>query len=538
MKQKTPRRGDNGMGDDFKIKNYIEKIKEAHFKDQEEERRLCLELLAYSEACYNAYGAGFAYTYLLDYHISMHDTEGCSPALKTALEFHNSHEFLDLRMQVYNFAGIYYSYIHDNITAFEYFLKSLELAELLGDSFMKYRLYNNIAVSFHNKKDCEMALPYYQRAYNYLKSSHLEGLYAQYQLFLLQNMINCSISLNLRELVQNYCGKMEKLWDKNPHLREDPSVPWQNAVILAWFGKKKEAYEILKNHLGWEKDPLDATDIIELYPHILELLLEWKEKELAEKVLESLCYYLERESPQARPEIFDYRIRFYETFGLTDCLAGAYEQYYQASKEALGSAAHNQIRAMKEKLESFEVRQKLNRLQKLSYMDSLCDIYNRRYYTEQLERTWKETGLDCLGIIILDIDYFKQYNDYYGHSSGDTVLKKVALCLKEEADDRMIPCRYGGDEFCCICKNMTKEEIRACLKNIRRRLDKLAIEHVKSQTAGIVTLSAGYSVRPFTAADQDQQLLFHEADEALYWAKMRGKNMDCCYLTDKEKQQS
>lgn len=521
------------MGDGFKIKDCIEKIKEAHFKDQDEERRLCLELLAYSEAHHNAYGVGFAHTYLLDYHISMHDTEGCSPALKTALEFHNSHEFLDLRMQVYNFAGIYYSYIHDDITAFEYFLKSLELAEALGDSFMKYRLYNNIAVSFHNKKDCEMALPYYQRAYDYLKFSHLEGLYAQYQLFLLQNLVNCSIALNAGDLVLEYCKNISRLLDDNPFLREDPSVPWQNAVILAWFGKKKEAYEILKCHLSWEKDPLDATDIIELYPHILVLLLEWKEKELAEKVLESLCCYLERESPQARQEAIDYRIRFYETFGLPECLAGAYEQYYQASKEALGSVAHNQIRAMKEKLESFEVQQKLNRLQKLSYMDSLCDIYNRRYYTEQLERAWKENGSGSLGIIILDIDYFKEYNDYYGHNSGDVVLKKVALCLKEEADDRITPCRYGGDEFCCICENMTPEEMSSYLKDIRGRLETLAVEHVKSQAAGIVTLSAGYSVR--TLPELDPQNLFHEADEALYWAKMRGKNRDCCYQTDGKK---
>ena len=71
------------------------------------------------------------------------------------------------------------------------------------------------------------------------------------------------------------------------------------------------------------------------------------------------------------------------------------------------------------------------------------------------------------------------------------VLKKVALCLKEEADDRITPCRYGGDEFCCICENMTPEEMSNDLKDIRGRLE--------------------------------TQNLFHKADEALYWAKMRGK---------------
>ena len=79
--------GESGMGNGWKIKSYIEKIKEAHFKNQEEERRLCEELITYSQANHNAYGLGFAYTYLLDYHIAMHDTEGCSPVLKRRWNF-------------------------------------------------------------------------------------------------------------------------------------------------------------------------------------------------------------------------------------------------------------------------------------------------------------------------------------------------------------------------------------------------------------------------------------------------------------------
>lgn len=515
------------MGNGWNVKGYIEKIKEAHFKDSEEELRLCRELLAYSEAHRNAYGIGFAYTYLLDCYISMHDTEGCRPVLQAALEFHGSHEFLDLRMQVFNFAGIYYSYIHDDITAFEYFLKSLELAEALDENFMKYRLYNNIAVSFHNKNDCEAALFYYEHAYEYLKYSCLEGAYVQYQLYQLQNLINCSIALDSEELVKKYCGKLVKLYGDYPQLEEDLSVPWQSAVIYAYFGKREKAYEVLRDHLCWDKDPLGATDIIELYPHILELLLEWREREMAEKVLESLCRCLERESPRARQEACSYKIRFCQTFGLTDLLPEAYEQYYRASDEALASVAHNQIRAMKEKLQFFEIQQKMNRLQKLSYMDGLCDLYNRRYYTERLERALKETAIKYLGIIILDIDYFKEYNDYYGHNSGDTVLQKVAYCLKEAAGSQVTPCRYGGDEFCCICEDMTAEEMGAYLNEVHKKLDAMDIEHVKSKAAEVVTVSAGYSVRPAEGADQ--QNLFHEADEALYLSKTRGKNQDTCY---------
>lgn len=519
------------MQDSLKIKDYVEKIKEAHFKSQEREKMLCEELLSYSREHQNAYGIGFAYTYLLDYYIIMHDTEGGALILKEALEFHSGHEFLDLRMQVFNFAGIYSSYVHDDITALEYFLKSLELAEKLDDEFMRYRLYNNIAVSFHNKKDYAAALPYYQKAYEHLGYSQVKGLYIQYQLYLQQNIINCSITMDARELVEEYCGKMKQLMEDYPELQEDMSIPWQKAIILAYYGKTQEAYEILCKNLCWEEnDPLDVTDIIELYPHILELLLAWKEKKLAWKVLKSLSYYMERESPRAMQEACAYEIRFYQIFEMKEELQRAYERYYQASKEASVSISSNQIRAMKEKIKSFEVQQKLNRLQRLSYMDGLCELYNRRYYTEQLERVMGDDTVKMLGIIILDIDHFKEYNDFYGHNSGDVVLKNVALCIREGADDRIIPCRYGGDEFTCICSDMTAEEIESYLAGVHRRLRDHSIAHIKSATASIVTVSAGYSVREKRGLDL--QSLFHEADEALYLAKSAGKDRDCGYQRD------
>ncbi len=77
-----------------------------------------------------------------------------------------------------------------------------------------------------------------------------------------------------------YCGRLEQLYEEQPRLKEDLSVPWQNVVILSYFGKREEAYEILRSHLCWEEDPLGATDIIELYPHILDILLSGRRRRL------------------------------------------------------------------------------------------------------------------------------------------------------------------------------------------------------------------------------------------------------------------
>lgn len=517
------------MADGLVMKDYIEKIKESHFEDRVREKSLCEELLTYSQKEQNAYGIGFAYTYLLDYYIAMHDTAGCSGVMRRALEFHAAHDFPDLRMQVFNFAGIFYSYIHDDITAFEYFLKSLEMAEKLDDGFMRYRLYNNIAVSFHNKKDTRTALSYYRKAYDYLKYSQLSGVYEQYQLYLLQNIINCSIAQGESAMVDEYAGRLDRFFEDFPELKKDQSVPWQEAILQAYYGRDDEAYRILEEQLNWEgKDPLDATDIIELYPHVFEFLMKRRDQVLAGKVLESMRYYMERESPGAEQEVCAYEIRYCEEFGLEEELQKAYRAYFQVSRKAQTVISENQTRAMTEKIASFETQQKVVRLQRLSYTDELCEIYNRRYYSEQLERMAGSPLVGLLGIIILDIDYFKEYNDFYGHSRGDEVLRQVSACIRGEADDRVIPCRYGGDEFCCICVDLAPDEVEMCLSAILNRVRNLRLSHEKSPVHPYVTVSGGCSVRE-RASITDPQDLFREADQALYRAKSEGRNRSISY---------
>lgn len=523
----TTQRG-SWMSRDSEIQKCMEDIRESRLLDLDREKKLCGELLWHAMECHHVYGIGFAYTYLLDYYVQIHDSEKCADFMKKALEYNLQNNFQDLLMQVYNLCGIYYSYVHDDITAFENFLKSLRIAEEIDDTLMKYRLYNNVAVSFHNKKDYASAIPYYQQSDEILKSFEMTGAYLRYQLYLLENLINCSIAMDDRKLVDLYTKRLKEFLGKYPDEEKDPSLPFQGAVILAYYGRKDEAVAILAEALSWEgEDPLDVTDIVELYPHIFELLITRREEALSFKVLTSLKKCVERESPRERQEICALVIRYYQTFERKPELEEAYHDYYLASQEALVSISQSQIDAMKEKLASFEVQQRLNRLQHLSYTDDLCQIYNRRYYEELITKTAKDPSAETVGLVIVDIDYFKDYNDCYGHKKGDDVLKNVAKCLVAEAGTGITPCRYGGDEFCCVCRDVKEEEIRSFLERVKNRLFGLKIEHSASGVADVLTLSCGYSIHK--AGTVEVQQLFEEADKALYWAKANGRNQSLGY---------
>jgi len=164
------------------------------------------------------------------------------------------------------------------------------------------------------------------------------------------------------------------------------------------------------------------------------------------------------------------------------------------------------------------------RFLKLSVTDSLTNLYNRRYFEEQLTSEIKltERHNDTVSIILLDIDHFKNVNDSYGHLQGDQVLKHIAEAINNRMRRTDIVCRIGGEEFVVICKRTDKDTALELAENLRNTVEYLVIpikEYKVSVTIsiGIVTLtSENYN----THADN----LYRFADLALYYSKEHGRN--------------
>ncbi|QHT62146.1 PAS domain-containing protein [Paenibacillus lycopersici] len=162
-------------------------------------------------------------------------------------------------------------------------------------------------------------------------------------------------------------------------------------------------------------------------------------------------------------------------------------------------------------------------LQKLSALDGLTGIFNRRYFNEQLRAEWSRHALqqETLSLILLDIDCFKAYNDAYGHLGGDTCLKTTAALIRSSlhAPNRFVA-RYGGEEFAVVLPGTSLEEAAALAESLRRRIERKEIEHANSKVSRFVTISLGVaSVVP--APGSDEESLVSAADECLYEAKRK-----------------
>ena len=167
-----------------------------------------------------------------------------------------------------------------------------------------------------------------------------------------------------------------------------------------------------------------------------------------------------------------------------------------------------------------------DRLDKLSNTDGLTGIGNRRKFDSTFDSEWKRAVRDKtrLGLLLIDIDQFKKFNDCYGHQQGDECLIAVAKALsgslKRSADAIF---RYGGEEFAAVLPNT--DDAKAVAETCRKAVEKLAIPH--RDINGIVTTSIGVCNHRITH-DADPGAFFEHADQALYRAKNSGRNKVCC----------
>ncbi|MES2182626.1 MAG: sensor domain-containing diguanylate cyclase [Pseudomonadota bacterium] len=166
------------------------------------------------------------------------------------------------------------------------------------------------------------------------------------------------------------------------------------------------------------------------------------------------------------------------------------------------------------------------KLEEFSFKDSLTGVANRRMFDSIMDIEWinaRRTN-QPLSLIMIDIDYFKQYNDHYGHIQGDYCLKRVGQVLSAAAGRaRDFFARFGGEEFVVVLPETDAEAAKKVAERCRSLIFKEQIPHEKSQVSHILTISLG--VGTIIPSHQDEPIAFiEEVDKRLYQAKQKGRN--------------
>lgn len=166
------------------------------------------------------------------------------------------------------------------------------------------------------------------------------------------------------------------------------------------------------------------------------------------------------------------------------------------------------------------------KMEQLSYLDSLTHIFNRRGFDRAVTREWKRMLRDgsTLSFLMIDLDFFKNYNDNYGHQAGDNCLINISSAVEDElcrpAD---IIARYGGEEFAVLLPDTDGNGAKSVAERLVNTVRKMEIPHVDSAAADYVTISVGVSASDDNRSGTIEKLI-KSADEALYEVKINGRN--------------
>jgi diguanylate cyclase (GGDEF)-like protein len=168
-------------------------------------------------------------------------------------------------------------------------------------------------------------------------------------------------------------------------------------------------------------------------------------------------------------------------------------------------------------------------LRKWVYVDAMTGVYNRRYFDERLEAesTRAMRAGSALSVVLMDVDFFKGYNDQYGHPAGDDALRRVAAAMKASLKRPSdLAARYGGEEFACLLPDTPLAGALKVAERVGEQVHALGIAHADSSVTPVITVSLGVGCKPAGASGSAEALL-RLADAQLYLAKTSGRHRAC-----------
>lgn len=515
----------------LQLQQLMDTILATRFSDLDQDFAACQELLKLSNQLNYVYGIAFAYAYMGDCQIGKNESVNASINLMKAKELCEKNRFLDLLPYVCTWLGIYYEMQNDRQMAMQNYLDALEFAERNGDLLRQSILLNNIAAQFQNSGNYEVGKEYYLKAlecFNMLKHSNIaDPHYAQ----MTASLISVCCRLKQIDEAQYYYALLEK----SGQLAENQNQLYLSELLIsAAMGDAqatRRSVDKLMTEMGRQHKNLQQ--FFETFLVVAGSMINLEEEAYARKMLSTLNDLCKEDEYGHKLKVQYVWMRFYKKFGTQDEKNEAYRQFYELRQMSDDILNRNLADGLLSKIKLRESVKKNKEMEKAKevlegevQIDELTQLYNRRSFRKLTEQVAADPEVNTVCLIMIDVDYFKQYNDTYGHAKGDETLRAVADCLTNAGDGNIYNFRYGGDEFVAMCKNQSPDEVEGFIQSVCKHLQNLHIPHMESRCkAKQVTLSIGYSFRIKPEdCPIDTVAMMAEADTALYYSKAQGRN--------------
>lgn len=502
------------------IEEIQQEILSVRMYDLKMEKELCYTLTEKAKLANDSYALTFSYTFLGDYYLAMRKNDPCILYLERAKALGETIDCKDLLVRIYNYLGMFYCSINDEFTAMDYYLKSLLLAEELQNVGFMAAAYNNVADCFESKKDYDKALTYYNRSFDVIKNDKSNG-YSK--AVALTNLCHCCHRSNKNENLPIYLAAFSDIAEDDYTLSMKFMRLYSECIVALSIHQMDSFYQKADALLEMEGIMEDQLLVYQLFLNMCMDFLLLEDKKYTAKCLEILLEVNQDEDIKAKREIQKLIIRYCKIFNLEEELHKAYKEFYDVTMAIEDMEQVTYSAGLFTKIELHRAKEKENDLKKekeqlevLINIDDLTNTANRRCFNHMLKSECMQKA-NTLAIAMLDIDFFKEYNDHYGHQMGDQVLIEVGKTLNAYATETILPYRYGGDEFVVIFLDTNENDVRHYLNNVKKEVIDKKIPHIASPIGKILTLSYGHAYSD--KKDKDIDGLLKEADYHLYKVK-------------------
>lgn len=477
---------------------------------------------------------GFVWFHFADlYYYREPDYERFKKSITNAIRTLMHSSETELLARAYNFVGFDAVNYGSYDVAYNYYMTGLKICEHIPDAVVPGIINTNLGQLFNELGYYTLARQYIRQGIRIIKNHPEDGKYYR-------NLINMHFQDGMISLAMNRIDDVEKTMHTIRKLTEhfqdadEGELDLPLAFIRVWIAlerkQMKEAKYLMDDMIVALVNEPAIYDCIDDLFTFLRYLTEHKHVSFAKRVIDVIKDTVESGGITHIMLMFnEIMVSYYDAAGNERMVTKQLRKQHELGKQLRTDQRKMHLFSIDliREVSSLQVEQERimkenSVLQIQAQTDALTGLPNRhamnRVMAEAFERAWKNKT--SLGVEVLDIDYFKEYNDTYGHQKGDRCLERLADVLNDAAiHDRNVFCaRYGGDEFILIFENMTNDEILSFARHLDEQIESLLIRHKKSNFSDYVTVSQGICC----GVPRDKNKLWDYlelADSALYAVK-------------------
>lgn len=527
------------------VQNFIEETIRYRENGKCLDNETCQKVLEYAADTGSQKLAGLGLYYLAEYYWQNDRFESTMQCLSESVGYLKSSRMYELLARTYNMMGAVADRKNNRMVALSSYYNCLQYAEKYHFYYIQAMAESNIAYTLVRMRLREEAIQHYRIALDCYEKS--EKTY-----YLNCNKINCMVECGCCYMHQQEVEEALQLWEKIQDILQKEPDSYYSAITVEMYripceilkGREDEAQRVSKQLL----EKLEGAEFFEEIKDNLVILAGILSLMPDEELLENLIRIIDEKHVEDHYNIFldlypfksrlllkkgqiseytEYTRRYFEI----------YEKYQQENREALINVMELQDRLKNVTLDWANMQASNAALEDLAMHDELTGLANRaflhEYLTSSFEHAYGEK--EIMGVELMDVDFFKEYNDYYGHLAGDQCLKAIAGVLrKQQVPGKVFCARYGGDEFMILYTGMTAEKIRRVSEDILREVRKLKIPHERSNCGKYVSVSQGVFARIPVGNNREWDFT-SRADDLLYRTKNCGRD-GICMSTEKDRE--